>query len=323
MRSARPGIAVVAAVAAVTVLGCVAARSAGSPEAASPSLRSLTIAVIGDVPYGEEQEESVGSLVDAINDDPRVSLAVHLGDLKNGSTPCSDERLAAALAMFASFDDPVVYTPGDNEWTDCHRPSSGRYDPLERLGQLRATFFAEPGSSLGRHPRTVEHEDTVVENVRLTDSGVALATLHVVGSDNGLEPWSGLGHTAPTPEQAAEVSARVSAAVTWVDETFDAAQDAGLRGVVLAMQADTWAPLPTLGQQPVVDRIMTRSATFDGEVLLLQGDSHHFLVDDPLGLDGFTRIVVHGETLPFEYLRLTIDPAGSELFTWERVPVTD
>lgn len=39
-----------------------------------------------------------------------------------------------------------------------------------------------------------------------------------------------------------------------------------------------------------------------------QGDSHRYLVDNPLALDNFTRIVVHGETLPFEYLRLTVDP---------------
>jgi hypothetical protein len=57
-------------------------------------------------------------------------------------------------------------------------------------------------------------------------------------------------------------------------------------------------------------------------VLLLQGDSHVFQADDPLGLDNFTRIVVHGETLPFEYLRLTVDPVHGHLFSWERVPVT-
>jgi len=44
-------------------------------------------------------------------------------------------------------------------------------------------------------------------------------------------------------------------------------------------------------------------------------------VDDPLALDNFTRIVVHGETLPFEYLRLRVDPRRDHLFTWDRVPM--
>ena len=90
---------------------------------------------------------------------------------------------------------------------------------------------------------------------------------------------------------------------------------------MLAMQADTWDPAPTSAQQSIVDRIAARTAAFDGEVLLLQGDSHEYVADNPLGLDNFTRIVVHGETLPFEYLRLTIDPRSEDLFSWERVPV--
>jgi hypothetical protein len=70
-----------------------------------------------------------------------------------------------------------------------------------------------------------------------------------------------------------------------------------------------------------VSRIASRTAAFDGQVLLLQGDSHRFVADDPLDLPNFTRIVVHGETLPFEYLRLTVDPRAAQLFSWERVQV--
>src|SRR5688572_21919946 len=86
------------------------------------SAARVTYAVIGDVPYGTEQEASFGTLISAINTDPKVRTVVHVGDTKNGSTPCSDERLTAVRDAFETFEDPVVYTPGDNEWTDCHRP---------------------------------------------------------------------------------------------------------------------------------------------------------------------------------------------------------
>jgi hypothetical protein len=165
----------------------------------------------------------------------------------------------------------------------------------------------------------VDAQSELVENVRWVKSRVAFATLHVVGSNNGLAPWSGLGQLAPTAEQVAEVDARVAAGLAWIDETFDAAESAGLVGVVLAMQADTWAPAPGSGQEAIVERIADRTAAFDGQVLVLQGDSHVFTADDPLGLDNLTRIVVHGETLPFEYLRLTIDPRSGDLFSWERI----
>jgi hypothetical protein len=277
------------------------------------------MAVIGDVPYGVEQEAAFPHLVDAINADPEVRIVTHVGDIKSGSTTCTDERFAAVAAVFATFRDPLVYTPGDNEWTDCHRPNNGGYDPLKRLDAVRHLFFGQPGTTLGRRHQVVEPQDGFPENVRWQESRVVFATVHVVGSDNGLAPWT--GQTAPTPEQQAEVDARIAAALDWIDAAFDQAEDARTRGVVLAMQADTWDPAPSPGQQAIVDRIVERTEAFDGEVLLLQGDSHTFRADHPLGLSNLTRIVVHGETLPFEYLRLTIDPRGHRLFTWTRVPV--
>ena len=83
----------------------------------------------------------------------------------------------------------------------------------------------------------------------------------------------------------------------------------------------SWSTTPASAEQAIVDRIAERTAAFDGPVLLIQGDSHTYKVDDPLGLPNFTRIVVHGETLPFEYLRLTIDPHAAQLFRWERVQI--
>ena len=294
---------------------------AGAGNTTDRSAKPLTLAVIGDVPYGVDQEASFHQLIDAVNDDPKVRIAAHVGDIKSGSTTCSDERFAAVADAFATFKDPVVYTPGDNEWTDCHRTNNGSFNPLERLDALRDLFFAEAGHALGRRPMAVDAQPAFPENVAWEESRVVFATLHVVGSNNGLAPWTGLGRTVPTAEQQAEVDARVAAALAWTDDTFDRAETSASQGVVLVMQADTWDPAPTSAQQAIVDRIAARTAGFDGQVLLLQGDSHEYVADNPLGLDNFTRIVVHGETLPFEYLRLTVDPRTDHLFSWQRVPV--
>jgi hypothetical protein len=56
-------------------------------------------------------------------------------------------------ADFDALEDPLVYTPGDNEWTDCHRANNGGYTPTERLDTLREVFFDRPGWSLGHHPK--------------------------------------------------------------------------------------------------------------------------------------------------------------------------
>ena len=107
--------------------------------------------------------------------------------------------------------------------------------------------------------------------------------------------------------------------------------------MVLAMQADMWDAfsvangLPLDGFTPIVRRVAERARAFDGQVLILQGDSHRFLVDNPFAsgdpvhgvaepVPNVTRVVVEGETAA-EWLRLTIDPGSSQLFRWERVPV--
>jgi hypothetical protein len=81
---------------------------------------------------------------------------------------------------------PVVYTPGDNEWTDCHRPGAGRWDPRERLARLREIFFADPAvlrlAALG----VIQADERYPEIYGFVAGEVLFVALHVVGSDNGL-----------------------------------------------------------------------------------------------------------------------------------------
>jgi hypothetical protein len=54
---------------------------------------------------------------------------IHLGDIKNGSTQSSTSYFEQIRADFDLFREPFVYTPGDNEWTDCHRTNNDAYWP--------------------------------------------------------------------------------------------------------------------------------------------------------------------------------------------------
>ena len=312
-----------AALAAALVLALGAAAGNGTPvETASKN--PLTLAVIGDVPYGADQLDAFPEWVAAINSDPKVDLAVHLGDIKNGSTICSDGYFAAIAGAFAALKDPLVYTPGDNEWTDCHRVNNGAYDPLERLARLREVFFPRAGITLGGRQKQVIPQPGYPENVLWMQSRAVFAAVHVVGSNNSLAPWSGLGNTSPTAAQLAEANGRIAAAIDWIDEAFDTAEAEGASGVVLLMQADTFqgANETLAGFASIVERIEERSGSFDGPVLLLQGDSHVYTEDHPLtGAPNLTRIVVHGETLPGEFLRLTVDPHAASFFSWKRVRI--
>jgi Esterase-like activity of phytase len=277
-----------------------------------PSRDARTAAIIGDTPYGDEQEAAFPRLVADVNDDPDVGAVVHLGDIKNGSSTCDDERFQRLHDLFDTFDDPFLYTPGDNEWTDCHRPAAGGYVPTERLTKLRGLFYPETEVPV------VAQRAPSVENQRWSDAGVTYALVHVVGSDNGLAPWFGGAETpAQRDERLAEVAAREAAALEWVDAAFDAAERGRARGVVIGMQADTFAGSTAFDR--INARLEQRSRRFGRPVLLLQGDTHVYKTDHPLaGAPNLTRIVVAGETAS-EWLRLTVDARSRDVFSWKRV----
>jgi hypothetical protein len=278
-------------------------------------------------------------LVSALNGDPDVELTVHLGDIKDGASLCSDAYFDQMRAHFDTLQDPLVVTPGDNEWTDCHRPAAGGYSPTERLAQFRSVFYPRANKSLGETQKALKTQahmpgfETFVENRLWKAKGVVFATVHVVGSNNDLVPWFGSAETpAQRAERLAEYDARLAATLTWLDRTFAFAGEAQARGVVVAMQADMWFNTP-LGFTEIVQRLADRAREFGKPVLLLEGDSHRFTVDRPLAtgsaLHGvstpapnLTRIIVEGQTTS-EWLKLRVDPKAAELFTWTRMSVPE
>ena len=169
-------------------------------------------------------------------------------------------------------------------------------------------------------PSTRRAQPELVENVRWIESRVAFATLHVIGSNNGLAPVDrDREHGTDPRADGRGRGPRSQRHVAWIDETFDAATERDSMGVVLAMQADTLAPAPASAQQAIVDRIAARTAAFDGQCSSSRATPTPTWSTTRSGSPNFTRIVVHGETLPFEYLRLTIDPRSERLFTWAHV----
>ena len=289
---------------------------------------TLTLAVIGDTPYGDEQLASFPTLVESINSQGSVDLVLHLGDIKTGGSPCDVRYYRHVRMLLDSFAFPVLYTPGDNEWTDCHRPAAGGHVPTERLARLRRVFFARPGMSLGGEPEPVRTQARgrgrrgVPENVLWSDRDVVVSMLHVVGSDNGREPWFEGNETArQTATRQAEVTARVAADLAWIDETFREATRSDAAAVVLAMQADMFAGARAGGYARIVARLTRRARAFDGAVLLLNGDTHQYLVDRPVAAPNVTRIVVQGETTA-EWLRVEVDPQAARPFTPRRRTVS-
>jgi hypothetical protein len=317
-----------------------AATSGLGPSAS----KATTLAVIGDTPYDDAQLAAFPALVSSIDADRDVRAVVHLGDFKSGQ-PCTDDFFRSRLALFSTFADPFVYTPGDNDWTDCHRPQFGAFVPTERLASLRRIFYPNPDRALGGQPAlTVRPQSRdggfsqYVENVMWARSRAVFATIHVVGSNNDLVPWfDGTETPAQRALRMTEFGRRVTATLAWVDRAFQQARRIRARGVVLAMQANIWLRrlepnADVSGFDTIVRSIATHAKRFDGKVLLLQGDTHKYLADRPLKsgspehgvatkAPNVTRIVVEGETSS-EWLRLRVKPRAKTLFSWQRMQVT-
>jgi hypothetical protein len=330
--------------AASTVLAALAiAPLAGSATADPDSRNRYTFAVIGDVPYGADQIAAFPGWIQQINEDRAVRSVVHVGDIKNGSSVCSDAYFDLIRADFDTFEDPLVYTPGDNEWTDCHRVNNGAYNPLERLDRLRSVFFDEPGRTLGEHRLHVEAQRGFPENVVYHRAEVTFVAANVPGSNNGLQPWSGLGNTQPTPAQVQAVADRTAADIAVLRKAFAEARERGDRGVVVMQQADMFDPsyVPTWGDigafQPWIQAIIDEASRFDGPVYLLDGDSHVYNTDKPLaagspwlstyGVHGsagnLTRVTVDGSSNNKDWLKVTVNkPGAASLLSWTRVPYT-
>lgn len=324
---------------------------------------SLTLAVFGDWPYNQILLNSAHLLLNSVNSDPKVSLVLHIGDIHSGSQPCTGAGLnpvpAGAIPtwnqgvfdVFGQFKDPFVYTPGDNEWTDCHKTkefNSGA--PLNELAAVRGLFFSNPGQTLGFRKKRVltqaEHFSRVhpsdaqfVENVMWEESRVVFVTVNMPGSNN-----DGLVWTKPFTDETArtrEAAQRTLADIRWLQAAFAKAEEDDAKAVLVGLQADMFDPaaLVTGGDglgnyATFVHELASLSRHFRRPVLLINGDSHVFGSDRPLAdpasptgliygtpaVPNLTRITVQGSTsAPAEWLRLTISPHTPEVFSWENV----
>ncbi|HEV7980405.1 metallophosphoesterase [Amycolatopsis sp.] len=346
MKARRRSVLSAGAILAALAIGLPASAAAAANQADNRGNGpgdSYTFAVIGDIPYGAAQIARFPQVVQQINNDPQVQFVDHLGDIKDGSSVCSDEYFAQVKAQFDTFADPLVYTIGDNEWTDCHRTNNGSYNPLERLTKIRSLFFPQPGYTLGRHPAkvTTQAAQGIPEDVRYTRADVAFAALHIVGSNNSLAPWT--GNTGPTPEQTAEVLNRTAAVIQSIHDTFAQARQDHNKSVVLLTQADMFDPtVPNAAYsdyfafQPIVQAIARESADFHGPVYLFNGDSHVYNDDQPLAagsqwlsfygvskpVTNLTRVTIDGSTGVKNYLRVAINPHDRNVLSWTRVPFT-
>lgn len=322
----QPIVWLVAVFAAVAI--AIAATSRPPPPRPTPP-GAFSFAVLGDAPYNPGEERKYPHLLADVGAHD-LAFVIHVGDLFAGM--CRDDRYTRSLDWFNGLRHPVIYTPGDNEWVDCSadgRATPAADVPSGRLAFIRQTFFREPSRSLGRRripltsqASTPDHAD-YPENTRWAQNGILFATVHLVGSRNGLHTLSG-----PPATVLQEVERRTAAATAWLRETFAQAHAISAPAVVIAFHANPAfqaRPGDSYRQayEPFLLALEEEVERFRRPVLAVQGDHHVFLVDQPLShrvtgrpLANFTRMQVPGSP-DVGWVRVVVSLDGSAAFSFE------
>lgn len=279
------------------------------------------IGLIGDMPYGDAGRAQFPNVIADINTH-RLAFTAFDGDLKNGSERCDQPQYDRAVSQYNSFDDPLVYVPGDNEWTDCDRASAGSYDPNERLALVRRMFASGPTSFGRRTLRLTRQSAEYPENIRWSLAPVAYIGVNVPGSDNNAPQFDATGKQIDG--DVAEYAARNAANLAWLGSSFAAAKEEHAKAVMVILQADMWDPTsPTSHFADAKTALARLSIAFPGPVVLVNGDSHVLRVDKPLTdaagnvIENFTRVQTFGSTQN-HWVSATINPRDPQIFTFHQ-----
>ena len=293
----------------------VAAVAIGDTGKQNNKTFEYAVGLWGDLPYSAAQAAAIPDLIADMNGSD-IAFSVHDGDLKAGGTRCDDIIYTQALGYLNSLKKPAMFTPGDNDWTDCDRTSAGPYNSLERLQHERDLFFTTDRSleqqtmkqTVQSSPNCVGWDSATstrtsepcVENRRWTFRQVTYATVNIQGTCNNRCGSSTGSDTNDLTGDEAEYQARNAADLQWLQDTFDEAAAKNSAAVMVIGQADPGFDAtdptrsPTRDPQTLAEtdgapdgfvsfltKLRQLTIAYKKPVVYVHGDSHYFRVDKP------------------------------------------
>jgi hypothetical protein len=223
--ASRRGLAAALALA----LLCVTPAQAQSPR--------FAFAVVANAVASQNEEPAAQRLIDAIGRDSQNAFVVYDGNLKGVRESCADALYDRRHALLEASRPALVFVPGQHDWASCGTNGSGAWDPVERLDQLRQTFFSDP-VTLGQTPLNVTRESEVSrfrpyrENVRWQYGDTVFIAMNVPNGNN---------HYLNAGGRNGEFEDRVIANGFWLEHAAEYAKRRNARAIVIFVQGD---PLP-------------------------------------------------------------------------------
>jgi hypothetical protein len=262
-------------------------------------------AVIANVVRSPADEPVAQRLIDAIGRDPQNSFVVYDGNLKGAGETCADALYDQRRAVLETSRPALVFVPGEHDWAGCGTNGSGAWDPVERLDQLRQTFFADP-TTLGQTPLPVTRESEVSrfrpyrENARWQLGDTVFIALNVPDGNN---------HYLNAGGRNGEFEDRVIANGFWLEHAAEFAKRRNARAMIVFIEGDpipeheersdrfAWLRFghhPRDGYEEFRRSLMKLAETFRGPVVLIHPTrvklARGFAIDQPLHNEKGVRI---------------------------------
>jgi hypothetical protein len=246
---------------------------------------AVTFYAMGDTPYTPEDDVLLPKQIAALPSD--AEFVVHLGDIKDGTTPCDEAVYMKVSGMLRKSAHRVFIVPGDNEWNDC-------VDPVPSWEFWKKYFM--------RFDRHWKNDITVVrhavrnENFGFLHGGVLFIGINIVGG---------------RVQDAAEWDKRHQQNVAWVD---DLVKNYGpnSRSLVLLGHAT-----PTTKHAKFFGPFGEIATRYEKPVLYIHGDGHRWIKDRPFEQKNILRVQVDqgGIASP---VKVVVGTDMAEPFTFER-----
>jgi len=257
---------------------------------------SVKFIALGDLPYTGEQQQKLDDEIGPAIRTANAAFVIHYGDFKKGSAPCTEKTVGAALDEIFSLSSKVIYTPGDNDWADCDRKSTGSpVSELFMLDRLRNQLKNRLVSQRDTLPK-LQHQPLFVENAIWSSGKIVFVTLHMVGTNNGRdEILLDKKKLARTLVQARDFANRV-----WLKKAWHRAVDDHAKAIVVISQADPTSNKRSGtckfdggdcdGYKYMKKKLREVAANWGKPMLYIHGDTNPYCLDKGFGGDDAPKL---------------------------------
>lgn len=251
----------------------------------------LVFSVMGDVPRSAFEDTLIQKQIVAHNRYSPSEFMLHVGDIKHGSTPCTEDQYMKVAGYLKRLQVPTFIIPGDNEWNDCDDP--------EQAWAYWTTHFLQ-FENHWTHDYKVKRQNGRPENMAWIANGVLMIGLNLQG---------GRIH------DQAEWDDRHKQCTAWVDEQL-AKHKNGTHASVIFFQAH-----PDEKHTMFMEPFQKSVRKFEKPVLLIHGDGHRWLYDNPWLEPNLVRVQVDKGLLAVP-LEVTVTLDDENMFIFNREPFT-